>query len=75
MIWEYASIWAVAKETGLEPYVPKCIMKALLEIFEKPSLLTMENIANCPVSKRNGFVRFKTELSCKNQVSCLIIMY
>lgn len=72
MIWEYASIWAVAKETGLEPYVPNCIMKAMLEIFEKPSVLSMEHIANCPVPKHGGFVQYITEWSCKNQVSCLL---
>ena len=24
-MWEYASVWALARRTGLEPYIPQCI--------------------------------------------------
>lgn len=33
-MWEYASVWALARRTGLEPYVPRCIRLKLDQVFE-----------------------------------------
>ncbi|XP_043483033.1 galactoside alpha-(1,2)-fucosyltransferase 2-like [Leptopilina heterotoma] len=46
-IWEYASVWATARRTGLEPYVPRCILKTLEEHFEKLSIPPLSNIGYC----------------------------
>lgn len=48
-MWEYASVWAVARRTGLEPYIPRCIRKELEQIFESLSVPTFEEISLCPV--------------------------
>ncbi|XP_018335838.1 galactoside 2-alpha-L-fucosyltransferase 2-like [Agrilus planipennis] len=48
-MWEYASVWAVARRTGLEPYVPRCIRVRLDQVFESLSVPTLEEIAHCPV--------------------------
>ncbi|XP_056631621.1 galactoside 2-alpha-L-fucosyltransferase Sec1-like [Diorhabda sublineata] len=48
-IWEYASVWAYARETGLEPYIPRCIKLKLETIFDKLSLPTFETISHCLV--------------------------
>lgn len=31
-LWEYASVWALARRTGLEPYVPRCIKHRLDQV-------------------------------------------
>ncbi|ERL84801.1 hypothetical protein D910_02226, partial [Dendroctonus ponderosae] len=48
-MWEYASVWAVARRTGLEPYVPRCIRNRLKEIFDMLTVPGFEDIAHCPV--------------------------
>lgn len=48
-MWEYASVWAVARRTGLEPYIPRCISVKLDQVFESLSVPTFEEIAHCPV--------------------------
>ncbi|XP_060526483.1 galactoside 2-alpha-L-fucosyltransferase Sec1-like [Cylas formicarius] len=48
-MWEYASVWAVARRTGLEPYVPRCIRLKLDQIFEQLTVPAFEEIAHCPV--------------------------
>lgn len=48
-MWEYASVWAVARRTGLEPYVPRCLRRVLDEVFADLSVPGMGYIAHCPV--------------------------
>lgn len=31
-MWEYASVWALSRRTGLEPYVPRCIRSKLDQV-------------------------------------------
>lgn len=54
-LWEYASVWAVARRTGLEPYVPRCIHSRLDQVFESLTLPTLDELAHCPVNL-NSFV-------------------
>ncbi|XP_067002475.1 galactoside 2-alpha-L-fucosyltransferase SEC1-like [Anabrus simplex] len=46
-MWEYASVWAVARRTGLEPYVPRCIRKVLDEVFDDLSIPPLGYVAHC----------------------------
>ncbi|KAJ8952912.1 hypothetical protein NQ318_006529 [Aromia moschata] len=55
-MWEYASVWALARRTGLEPYVPRCIKIKLDQIFEQLSVPTFEEIGHCQV-EINHFVK------------------
>ncbi|KAL0270143.1 UNVERIFIED_CONTAM: hypothetical protein PYX00_007639 [Menopon gallinae] len=48
-MWEYASVWAVARRTGLDPYVPRCLRRVLDEVFADLSVPGMGYIAHCPV--------------------------
>lgn len=48
-MWQYASVWAFARRTGLEPYVPRCIRVRLDQIFKQLSVPTFEEISHCPV--------------------------
>ncbi|KAJ3627626.1 hypothetical protein MTP99_014989 [Tenebrio molitor] len=48
-MWEYASVWALARRTGLEPYVPRCIRLKLDQVFESLTVPTFEEISHCPV--------------------------
>lgn len=49
-MWEYASVWAMARETGLQPYIPRCIRIKLDQVFESLSVPTFEEISHCPVN-------------------------
>lgn len=49
-LWEYASVWALARRTGLEPYVPRCIRHRLDQVFESLTLPTLDEIAHCPIN-------------------------
>lgn len=46
-IWEYASVWATARRTGLEPFMPRCILKTLQEHFENLSIPPLSYIGRC----------------------------
>ncbi|XP_018316424.1 galactoside 2-alpha-L-fucosyltransferase 3 [Mycetomoellerius zeteki] len=46
-IWEYASVWATARRTGLEPFMPRCILKTLEEHFENLSIPPLSYIGRC----------------------------
>lgn len=46
-IWEYASVWATARRTGLEPYMPRCILKTLEEHFDNLSIPPLSSIGRC----------------------------
>lgn len=48
-MWEYASVWAMARRTGLEPYIPRCIRLQLDRVFDSLSVPTFEEIGHCPV--------------------------
>ncbi|KAH1005223.1 hypothetical protein HUJ04_006249 [Dendroctonus ponderosae] len=47
-MWEYASIWALGKKLGLEPFVPTCIKWKLEVMFDNLLLPTFRAIAHCP---------------------------
>ncbi|XP_048523989.1 galactoside alpha-(1,2)-fucosyltransferase 2 isoform X3 [Dendroctonus ponderosae] len=65
-MWEYASVWAVARRTGLEPYVPRCIRNRLKEIFDMLTVPGFEDIAHCPVEFKT-FVNSIEEWTSTNQ--------
>ncbi|XP_066149727.1 galactoside 2-alpha-L-fucosyltransferase SEC1-like [Euwallacea fornicatus] len=65
-MWEYASVWAVARRTGLEPYIPRCIKLKLDQIFEQLSVPGFEEIAHCPI-EFNTFVKSIEEWTFTNQ--------
>lgn len=46
-IWEYASVWATARRTGLEPFMPRCVLKTLEEYFENLSIPPLSYIGRC----------------------------
>lgn len=48
-MWEYASVWALSRRTGLEPYVPRCIRIKLDQVFESLTVPTFEEIGHCPL--------------------------
>jgi hypothetical protein len=52
-MWEYASTWAVARRTELEPYVPRCICRVLNEMFED---LKSHHWATCHTALLSGTV-------------------
>lgn len=69
-MWQYASVWAFARKTGLEPYVPRCIRIKLDQIFEQLSVPTFEEISHCPVDLNN----FVKSLDAWNLTSQSIIL-
>lgn len=48
-MWEYASVWALARRTGLEAYIPYCIRHKLDELFDQLTVPTFHEIAHCTV--------------------------
>ncbi|XP_015119134.1 galactoside 2-alpha-L-fucosyltransferase 2 isoform X2 [Diachasma alloeum] len=46
-IWEYASVWATARRTGLEPFMPRCILKTLQQYFDNLSIPPLSYIGRC----------------------------
>lgn len=65
-MWEYASVWALARRTGLEPYVPRCMRVKLDQVFESLSVPTFEEISHCPVNL-NTFVKSLESWNYTNQ--------
>ncbi|XP_023016250.1 galactoside 2-alpha-L-fucosyltransferase Sec1 [Leptinotarsa decemlineata] len=65
-MWEYASVWALARRTGLEPYIPRCIKIKLDLVFEQLSVPTFEEIGHCPV-QINHFVKSLETWNFTNQ--------
>ena len=65
-MWEYASTWAVARRTGLEPYVPRCIRKVLDEVFEDLSIPPLGYVSHCP-AKWDSVIRSPELWSYTNQ--------
>lgn len=48
-MWEYASVWAVARRTGLEPFVPGCLLKSLEEVFVDLTVPNLGHVAHCRI--------------------------
>lgn len=69
-MWEYASVWALARRTGLEPYVPRCIKVKLDQVFEQLSVPTFGEIGHCPVE----IDRFVKSLEAWNYTNQSIIL-
>lgn len=46
-MWEYISVWAVAKVTGHEPYIPGCLIQALEKVFQNITVPPLSCIVNC----------------------------
>ncbi|KAJ9588029.1 hypothetical protein L9F63_028161 [Diploptera punctata] len=50
-MWEYASVWVVAKATNREPFVPSCIIHRLTSVFKNVTKIPpLKYIKNCPVN-------------------------
>lgn len=69
-MWEYASVWALARRTGLEPYVPKCLKMKLDQVFETLTVPTFDEIAHCPVD----LSRFVKSLDSWNYTNQSIVL-
>ena len=50
-MYEYISVWAIAKTTGREPYVPSCMIQELEKIFRNLPVPPLSYLAYCPVKK------------------------
>ncbi|KAK9736487.1 Glycosyl transferase family 11 [Popillia japonica] len=65
-MWEYANVWAIARRTGLEPYIPACIRLKLDLVFESLTVPTFDEIGHCPFSI-NKFVKSLDAWNYTNQ--------
>jgi galactoside 2-L-fucosyltransferase 1/2 len=50
-IYEYISVWAAAKKTGREPYVPSCMIRELEKIFLNLPIPPLSYLAYCPLQE------------------------
>jgi galactoside 2-L-fucosyltransferase 1/2 len=50
-IYEYISVWALAKMTGRELYVPSCLIRELEKIFRNLPVPPLSYLAYCPVQE------------------------
>jgi galactoside 2-L-fucosyltransferase 1/2 len=50
-MYEYISVWALAKTTGREPYVPSCLITELEKIFRNLPVYPLSYLAYCPVQE------------------------
>ena len=50
-VYEYISVWAIAKTTGREPYVPSCMIQELGKIFQNLPVSALSYLAYCSVKK------------------------
>jgi galactoside 2-L-fucosyltransferase 1/2 len=46
-MYEYISVWAIAKKTGHEPYVPSCMIQELGKIFQNLTIPPLSYLAYC----------------------------
>jgi len=51
-MWEYISVWAVAKKTEREPYVPSCLIRELEKIFRNLPVPPLSYLAYCPLQEQ-----------------------
>ena len=49
--YEYISVWAIAKKTGHEPYVPSCMIHELGKIFQNLTVPLLSYLAHCRIQK------------------------
>ena len=50
-MYEYISVWAAAKKTGREPYVPSCMIQELGMIFRSLPVPPLPYLAYCPLQE------------------------
>ena len=50
-IYEYISVWALAKKTGREPYAPSCLIRELEKIFRNLPVPPLSYLAYCPLKE------------------------
>jgi galactoside 2-L-fucosyltransferase 1/2 len=50
-MYEYISVWAIAKKTGREPYVPSCLIEELGKIFQNLTVPPLSHLAYCTIEK------------------------
>jgi galactoside 2-L-fucosyltransferase 1/2 len=50
-MYEYISVWAIAKKTGHEPYIPRCLIQELGKIFQNLTVPPLSYIAYCTIEK------------------------
>jgi len=50
-MYEYISVWAIAKKTGHEPYVPSCMIQELEKIFQNLTVPPLSYLAYCNIQK------------------------
>ncbi|KAJ8888817.1 hypothetical protein PR048_008311 [Dryococelus australis] len=53
-MWQYATTWATARKTGLEPFVPRSLRRTLDKIFRDLSVPPVEVISHCHVNWTNS---------------------
>jgi galactoside 2-L-fucosyltransferase 1/2 len=72
-MYEYISVWAIAKKTGHEPYVPSCMIQELGKIFQNLTLPPISYIAYCTIQKYP--VRVEADMIDKFNGSMLLPVY
>ncbi|GFG40944.1 hypothetical protein Cfor_08575 [Coptotermes formosanus] len=50
-MYEYISVWSIAKKTGREPYIPSCLIHDLEKIFRNLTLPPLSYLAYCTVEE------------------------
>jgi len=50
-MYEYSSLWAIARKTGREPYVPSCLLQKLGKIFQNLTVPPLSYIAFCTIEQ------------------------
>jgi len=50
-MYEYISVWAMAKKTGHEPYVPSCLIHELGKIFQNLTVPPLSYLTFCTIQK------------------------
>jgi galactoside 2-L-fucosyltransferase 1/2 len=50
-IYEYASVWAIAKKKAHEPYVPSCLIHELEKVFRNLTIPPLSYLAYCTVQE------------------------
>lgn len=73
-IWEYASVVAVAKVTGLQPYVPGCIKSTLEPLFQNLSVPLLDEIGHCTV-QISKYIRYMEEYNPKRHNTIILKKY
>jgi galactoside 2-L-fucosyltransferase 1/2 len=56
-MYEYISVWAIAKKTGREPYVPSCMIREMGKIFQNLTVPPLSYLADCNIEKYPTYVQ------------------